>query len=191
MARALRGAGLLALALTLPAFAVDPPAKDQYKPVNQLAGKVAKVDTQESTITLKVEEVNLRPTGRRVRAEGKEKDVDLTLAPEVKVRTAVKPERHDEGGKPKPYTPQELEKLRAKDVPPSLGKFYVTDMNAVAAGQTVQVFIGVPKDAAASAKSKDGLAVAAAAKDKPAVYQILILAEEKAASDAKDKKKQP
>ena len=29
------------------------------------------------------------------------------------------------------------------------------------------------------------------AKDKPAVYQILILAEEKAAPDAKDKKKQP
>src|SRR5947207_15681767 len=104
MARAFRGAVLVALAFTLLAFARDPPpAKDLYKPVSQLAGKVAKIDTSENTITLKVEEVNLRSTGRRVRAEGKEKEVELTLAPEVKVRTAIKPERSDEGSKSKPY----------------------------------------------------------------------------------------
>jgi hypothetical protein len=180
----LLGAAGLSLALALPAWA-DPPAKDQYKPVTTLTGRIANFDAGDGTLSLKVVETQLRPQGRGVRAEQKERTEDLTLAGEVKVRTAKPPERTDDNGKAKPYTPRELEKLRARDVP---GKWYVADLKAVQKGQTVTVMLGVPKDAVApKSKEKDSLAAAAAGKDKPAVYEIVIVAD--APPEPKEKKK--
>lgn len=143
---------LAALALALTARADDPPtpvpgsgvlnpsAKPHMRSAGQVVARVSKVDG--STITIKV--AGLDPSksrssgagrGRgRVRINVTEKDHDVEMAADVKVRWKDLPRKADG----KPHTPKEYQALR--DPPGTPG--YKADMSDLRAGQTVRLYLG-------------------------------------------------
>lgn len=72
-------------------------------------------------------------------------DYDLPFLEGVTVRTKVLPPNLDENGRPKPRTPEELQKLKGEGNLP----FYAATVSDIQPGQIVEVYIVQPKNAAA------------------------------------------
>ena len=105
-------------------------------------GKVKSV--KDDRLTVVVPELSIgRTSGRSKRPPSvKEKEVEhtLTLHPDALVRWSKRPDRKDDKGKPKPYTPAELKHLMAPVGAPGI----LGDKTELAAGQTVELTLLVP-----------------------------------------------
>ena len=173
--------------LTLPVFADDkpsspgtqPPAKPEakkYVEIGNMIGKLDKVTTASSEVTLEI-----RGVGRYARTEKK----DLTLADDVKVWFKTPPEKIDENGNARKMTPAELDKAKSRSgVTRGL---YAAEMANLHSGQQVQVILGKPKGAVKKPAPKDKNA--APEPDFQYVTQIVVLADDKPPTKPDTKKK--
>ncbi len=106
-----------------------------------------------------------------------QKDVELAVADDVKVRSAVPVQAFDEKGNIKRYTRQQLREMRGTDRLPG----YAAEWSDVQPGQTVLVKVAMPRKALVR-KADPKAAPAASRKDppppadenRPRVYLILI-----------------
>jgi hypothetical protein len=165
-------------AVALPALADDPPAADKpsggigssilnpsagsnMHSAGQIVGKLAK--TADGSLSLKGTQMERRSSGRRGRLQEVEKDVEYTLAGDVKVRWQNLPKKPD-GTQ---YSDKEYKALREPVGTPG----YKADSVDLKAGQTVRLYL--------SKSGKD---------DKPVVTTVLIIADAPKHDDTSKKK---
>ena len=121
-----------------------PKFKDYTTLPDAVRGKVK--SAKDDTLTVVLPEYTLsRSTGSsrsRRPPTVKEKDVEhtLTLHDEALVRWSRKPDRKDDKGRPKPYTPAELKQLYAPAGAPGV----LGNKLELAAGQTVEITLLLP-----------------------------------------------
>jgi hypothetical protein len=161
-----------------PPTSPPPATKDvkKYVQVGNLAGKLKKVTLNTSEGELEYHS----GVGRYAKTE----KMDLTFADEVKVWFVGKPpQRIDENGDPKKYTPAELDKMKSHFG--ATKGWYAGELADIHSGQTVQVALSKPKDAMRKPAVKDKNAPA----EKEFVYvtQIVVTADEKPAQAEKKK----
>jgi hypothetical protein len=172
------------VAVALPAVADDspggtpPPAKDakKYVDVGSLAGKLQKVNTTTSEMV-----VSYRAgLGRYVKNEKKE----LTLADTATVWFKAPPQRIDENGDPKKFTPAELDKMKSKSGPTK--GLYAGELADLHPGQQVVIVLGKEKGAVKKPAAKDK--GAAAEKEYVYVTRVVVAVDDKPPAKP-DKKK--
>jgi hypothetical protein len=174
-----RWAAAALFALSLPAFADDktptqpkPDAK-KYVEIGNVAGKLNKVTTASSEITIEIP--------MRGRSERK----DYTLADDVKVWFRTPPEKIDENGNSRKMTPAELDKAKSRSGPTK--GLYAGELTNLRGGQQVQIVLGKPKDAVKKPAPKDKNA--APEPDFQYVTQIVVLSDDKPPTKPDPKKK--
>jgi len=164
-------------AVTFPVFADDPPADKKpagggssilnpnagsnMHSAGQVVGKVAK--TADGSVSLKGMQLERRPSGRRISTREVEKDIEYSLAGDVKVRWQTLPKKPDGT----PYTDKEYKALREPAGTPG----YKADNSDLRSGQTVRLYL--------SKGGKD---------DTPVVTTVLIIADAPKHDDTSKKK---
>ena len=136
--------GLVAADDPAPPLPKLPKFKDYTALPDVVRGKVK--SAKDDKLTVLVPEYSLSRSGFSSRSRRpptvKEKEVEhtLTLHPDALVRWSKKPDRKDDKGKSKPYTPAELKLLMAPVGAPGI----LGDKTELAAGQTVELVLLVP-----------------------------------------------
>lgn len=99
-------------------------------------------DVEDDTLTVLLTEVNIRQTSRKrpPTVKTKEREFTFTLHPDALVRWSKKPDRRDDKGRPKPYSPAEMKVLQSPTGAPG----YLGDRQELAAGQVVELTLLVP-----------------------------------------------
>ena len=133
-------AGFAAAGDTPPTPAKMPKFKDHLTVLDPIVGRLKAVGGD--TLTVVMPEYTVKQTSRKRPPTVKSKDVEhtLTLHPEALVRWSKKPDRKDDKGKPKPYTPAEMKILQAPVGAPG----YLGDKQELLAGQVVEITLLVP-----------------------------------------------
>jgi hypothetical protein len=139
----------------------SPPDAKKYVDAGSLAGKLAGINTTTSEAVLEYRS----GSGRYAKNERKE----LTLADEVKVWFRTPPQRLDDDGNLKKFTPAELDKLKSK-YGPTKG-LYAGELSDLRRGQMVTVALGKPKDAVKKPAPKEK----GAAPEKEFLYVTTVL----------------
>src|SRR5438093_192788 len=137
MPSALRGAGLLVLALSLilPAFADD----DQKDKADEKK-RAAKTDDKKD-----------KDAPKQEAKKDENQKVELQAADDLKVRTLLLPVEYDDAGKVRKLSDKELRELRGPD--PKLPG-YAADFDSLKPEQIVDIYVAPPKGGAAKAKAK-------------------------------------
>jgi hypothetical protein len=180
----IRWAAAALFTLAIPALADDKPSTPsspapakpeakKYVEIGKMVGKLDKVTTASSEITLEIP--------GRYRSDKK----DLTLADDVKVWFRTPPEKIDENGNSRKMTPSELDKAKSRSG--ATKGLYAGDMTNLRSGQQVQLVLGKPKDAVKKPAPKDKNA--APEPDFQYVTQIVVLSDEKPPTKPDSKKK--